>query len=167
MAEGSGTSASVESETEPTSDEPTPGPSLLATLRCPQPAAIARKRKVTVNPGPPRGKRRSAGRGNFDPKSITPAQRVREVPDEQLCVSAGKFFCQACREELSTKLSILKGHIKTKKHADGVKRREAKEIRRAAAERVFSLLANCFGDQQNNALQDYVETSIMLQYNKH
>ena len=73
MAEGSGTSASVESETEPTSDEPTPGPSLLATLRCPQPAAIARKRKVAVNPGPPRGKRRSAGRGNFDPKSVTPA----------------------------------------------------------------------------------------------
>ena len=60
--------------------------------------------------------------------SGTPAQGVREVPDEQLCVSAGKLFCQACREELSTKLSILKGHIKTKKHADGVKRREAKEI---------------------------------------
>ena len=84
---------------------------------------------MTVKPGPPRGKRRSAGRGNFDPKSVTPAQRVREVPDEQLCVSAGKLFCKACREELSTKLSILKGHIKTKKHADGVKRREAKEIR--------------------------------------
>ena len=36
----------------------------------------------------------------------------------------------------------------------------------AAAERVFSLLANSFGDQQLNALQDYIETSIMLQYNK-
>ena len=37
----------------------------------------------------------------------------------------------------------------------------------AAAERVFSLLANSFGDQQTNALQDYIETSIMIQYNKH
>ena len=37
----------------------------------------------------------------------------------------------------------------------------------AAAERVFSLLTNSFGDQQTNALQDYIETSIMLQYNKH
>ena len=36
----------------------------------------------------------------------------------------------------------------------------------AAAERIFSLLANSFGDQQTSALQDYIETSIMLQYNK-
>ena len=36
----------------------------------------------------------------------------------------------------------------------------------AAAERIFSLLANYFGDQQTNALQDYAEMSIMLQYNK-
>ncbi len=36
----------------------------------------------------------------------------------------------------------------------------------AAAERVFLLLANSFSDQQTNALQDYIETSIMLQYNK-
>ena len=36
----------------------------------------------------------------------------------------------------------------------------------AAAERVFSLLSSSFGDQQTNALQDYIETSVMLQYNK-
>ena len=36
----------------------------------------------------------------------------------------------------------------------------------AASERVFSLLNNSFGDQQENALQDYVESSLMLQYNK-
>ena len=36
----------------------------------------------------------------------------------------------------------------------------------AASERVFSLLKNSFGDQQDNALQDYVEASLMLQYNK-
>ena len=129
MAEGSVPSARDEgTSTVPTEDEATSAPSLLEKLRCPQPAAIARKRKVTVNP-PPRGKRRSAGRGNFDPKSVTPAQRVREFPNEQLSVSAGKLFCQACREEVSTKLSVLKGHVKTKKHADSVKRREAKEIR--------------------------------------
>ncbi len=37
----------------------------------------------------------------------------------------------------------------------------------AASERVFSLLNNSFGSQQNNCLQDYIETSLMLQYNKH
>ena len=37
----------------------------------------------------------------------------------------------------------------------------------AASERVFSLLNSSFGHQQNSALQDYIETSLMLQYNKH
>jgi len=36
----------------------------------------------------------------------------------------------------------------------------------AAAERVFSLLKNTFGDQQQNAQHDYVEAALMLQYNK-
>ena len=33
-----------------------------------------------------------------------------------------------------------------------------------AAERVFSLLSNYFGDQQQNCLEDYVEASLMFQY---
>lgn len=37
----------------------------------------------------------------------------------------------------------------------------------ATAERVFSLLKNSFGEQQDNALQDYIECSLMLQFNKH
>ena len=35
----------------------------------------------------------------------------------------------------------------------------------AASERVFSLLNNTFGKKQNNSLEDYVESCIMLQYN--
>ena len=35
----------------------------------------------------------------------------------------------------------------------------------AAAERVFSLLTNSFGANQDLALQDYIESSLMLQYN--
>ena len=37
----------------------------------------------------------------------------------------------------------------------------------AVAGRVFSLLKASFSDQQQLALNDYVETSIMFQYNKH
>ena len=37
----------------------------------------------------------------------------------------------------------------------------------AAAERVFSVLKNSFGEQQIHSLQDYIESSVMLQYNKH
>ena len=36
----------------------------------------------------------------------------------------------------------------------------------AAAERVFSLLQNSFNHRQDHSLQDYLESSLMLQYNK-
>ena len=37
----------------------------------------------------------------------------------------------------------------------------------AASECVFSLLTNSFGERQQSSLQDYIEASMMLQYNKH
>ena len=37
----------------------------------------------------------------------------------------------------------------------------------AVAERVFSLLKSSFGDLQDSSLQDYVEASLMLQFNDH
>ena len=36
----------------------------------------------------------------------------------------------------------------------------------AASEHIFSLLSNSFSSQQACALEDYIETSLMLQYNK-
>ena len=36
----------------------------------------------------------------------------------------------------------------------------------AAAERVFSIVKSSFGPQQDRSLQDYVQSSLMLQYNK-
>lgn len=36
----------------------------------------------------------------------------------------------------------------------------------AASERVFSILKASFGDQQDSILQDYIEASQILQYNK-
>ena len=35
----------------------------------------------------------------------------------------------------------------------------------ASVERVFSLLKNSFGPQQNLTLEDYIKTSLMFQYN--
>ena len=37
----------------------------------------------------------------------------------------------------------------------------------AALEQIFSLLNNSFSDEQERSLQDYIETSLMLQNNKH
>ena len=36
----------------------------------------------------------------------------------------------------------------------------------AAAERLFSVLNNSFGKKQLGSLEDYIETSVMLQFNK-
>ena len=36
----------------------------------------------------------------------------------------------------------------------------------AAAERVFSMLKDMFGDKQTSALSDMVQTALMLRYNK-
>ena len=36
----------------------------------------------------------------------------------------------------------------------------------AAVERVFSILKASFGHLQDNSLQEYIESSLMLQYNK-
>ena len=68
------------------------GPSLLEKLQCPKPSKLARKRKVQQNSSP-KGKRRACGHGTFDPKSVTPAQRVKEFPEESLCVLNKNFFC--------------------------------------------------------------------------
>lgn len=106
-------------------------PSLLDKLRAPQPSDLGRKRRIHTNP-PPAGKKRSVygtSAGKHDPKSVSPAQRVKEFPDEHLTVSAGKLFCSACRECLVIKRSVVANHVKSSKHAEAKKRRLQKEAR--------------------------------------
>ena len=98
---------------------------------------LTRKRKIHCNT-PPQGRQRSCGRGAAEPKSVTPAQRAKEFPDKDIAVSNGKLFGRACREELSTKWSVF-SHPQQ--------------------------LQISFGDRDGLALQDYIETALMLQYN--
>ena len=53
------------------------------------------------------------------PKSVMPSQRVGEFQGDMLTVSGGRLFCNACREELRTKRSVIVSHIKNVKHANG------------------------------------------------
>ena len=101
--------------------------SLLDKLKRPTPADIARRRKVKVNP-PPSNKRRCRGSTSSSPKSITPQQRVREF-GEPLTISNGYLFCRACREQISTKLSVIKNHLRSTKHSEGKERLKRKEAR--------------------------------------
>ena len=163
--------------------------SLLSRLRSPTASELSRPRKVHKNP-PPKRKKRSKGGGssNSSDPDIPPSKRVSEFPNELLTVSAGKLFYKACRELLSVKKSTNEDHVGCKKHIDSKQKVHQKEAREkdiaeaphwsgvaqkvfllqpssGAVERVFSLLNNSFSDQQQNTLEDYVEASIMLQYN--
>ena len=96
-------------------------PSLLDRLKCPKPSAFARKRKVKTNPpvGAKKSQRHSALSHTYTPKSISPAHRVKEFPDEGLTVSGSKLFCTACREEICLKATVIRLHVKPKKHISG------------------------------------------------
>ena len=101
--------------------------SVLSRLKAPRASDLARKRKVAANP--PKGKRSCRGATAAEPKNITSLQRVKEFPDEPLCVSNRKLFCNACREEMSLKMSSVRNHIRSTKHKEGCRRRKSKEAR--------------------------------------
>ena len=101
---------------------------LLSQLHRPTSSELSRKRVIDRNP--PKGKKRSKGPNRrCDPKSVSPGQRLRNprYASECLTVSMGKLFCQACREELSIKTSVLNNHIKSSKHISGKNRLQSKQ----------------------------------------
>lgn len=100
---------------------------LLDKLTSPTPSLLARK-QLRINP-PPAGKRRGYARGNSDPKLVTPSQCTKEYPGEELIISGGHLFCNACREELSLKASVVRSHVKSEKHVKGKKQLASKEAR--------------------------------------
>ena len=101
--------------------------SLATVLSYPQPSTLARKRKVQCNP--PTGVKRCRGQTVNDPKLISPFDRVKQYPDEYFEVSAGKFFCMACREEVSTKKSIINQHVKSTKHKLSKEKRKERAVK--------------------------------------
>ncbi len=92
--------------------------SFLSQLRAPTASDIMRKRKVRTNNPPRTGARRKTPKCSTDPKNFSASDRAKEFNNEMIVVSCGKLFCSACREELSLKLSIIKNHVQSSKHAD-------------------------------------------------
>ena len=107
-------------------------PSLLSKLKCPTASDLARKRRVASNP--PTGLKRSKGKTVADPKTVVPSERVKQYPEENLKVSHNNLFCDACREPLSLKKSVIELHtcIKSVKHKNGKARLASKEKRERA-----------------------------------
>ena len=101
--------------------------SLLDRLRSPPLSELSRKRKTPSNP--PKGLKRGKGTTASEPQSITAAARLREFPNQHLSVCLGKLLCDACREPLSLKKSVVALHLKSAKHTSGVERIESKHTR--------------------------------------
>ena len=79
-------------------------------------------------------------RGNSDPKNMSPRDRIEEFPGENLCLRGGKLFCNWCKEILSSKKSILKNHLASKKHAAGKEKLKVTKKRDHVRTCVFATL---------------------------
>lgn len=79
----------------------------------PTPAKISRERSLESTGG----KYKLTGKSNTTKVALH--DRCRQFPDEHFTVREGKLFCNACREILGTKKSVLQYHISSKKHQKG------------------------------------------------
>ena len=86
-------------------------------------ALISRERVPKSNTG------KCKERGNSDPKNMSPRDRIKAFPGENLCLRGGKPFYNGCKEILSSKKSILKNHLASKKHAAGKEKLEVAKKR--------------------------------------
>lgn len=112
----------------PSSSESSDVRKFLTNFRAPKQSLLTRKRAIRRNV-PSTRKRKTRPSCSTDPK-VPPNQRVKEFPKEHFTQSAGKLFCNACREEVSLKRSIIIKHIDSNKHKLGkeaLSKREARE----------------------------------------
>ena len=92
--------------------------SFVSYLRSPQLSDLVRKRKVKFHPLVGK-KLRKQTKTDSDPKSVSPALRVRELPEQSLTVSSCKLFCSAYHVELGLKAITIHLHIKSQRHQNG------------------------------------------------
>ena len=71
-------------------------------------ANIARDRRLSANAN------KYKSRGATDVKKISLRDRVSQFANEQLCVKGNVVFCNACKEVVSSKKSILVNHCSSK-----------------------------------------------------
>ena len=65
---------------------------LLDRLKSPTLSDLARKQKLGSNPAnPPKGMKRGKGAVSHEPQSVTPSQRMREFPSENLSMLSGNY----------------------------------------------------------------------------
>ena len=89
----------------------------------PPPAKIARERWSDSN------KNKYKSRGASDVKNICLRDRVNQFPNQHLCVRGNAIFCNACKEVISSKKSIVVSHCSSKKHESGKAQLQKSKLR--------------------------------------
>ena len=116
----------------------------------------------------------------FSPSKANELKPTTRDVDELQCFSFDSSLLEGLKAELATYLARCddvstetpicdwwRNHeSEIPKWAEACKRILLCQPPSAAAERVFSLLNNSFSDRQSHSLEDYTETSVMLQCNR-
>ena len=71
---------------------------------------------------------------------MSPLDGIEEFTGENVCPRGGKLFCNGCKEILSSKKSILKNHLASKKHAAGKEKLKVTKKRDHVRTCVFAML---------------------------
>ena len=103
-----------------------------------EPATIARDRSLQT-----RGK--YSRRGTCDMTKVPLQDRMNRFPNQHLIVRGTKIFCDACKEIVSSKKSILKSHCESRKHASAKEKLKKSKLREQNA--FLDLFALFFKEQ--------------------
>ena len=89
------------------------------------------------------------------------------TPGIQSCSLLFTTLCPVLTDEISSELTILECNSSSvPKWSETAQNVFVLQPSSGGAERVFSVLNNSFWKRQLRTLEDYVEASVMLQYNK-
>ena len=109
---------------------------MTGTFSGPGRAEITRQRTVRSTGG------KYGKRGKSDAKNLSLHDRVAQFPNENLTTRESKLFCSACKERVSTKKSILRNHINSKKHNTGKGKLSKSKLRERSIIEVFQASEN-------------------------
>ena len=101
-----------------------PGPNvnlqLQGSWRRPEPAEIGRYRSLQNTKG------KYNIRGTSDTKNVLLHDHINRFPDQFLIIRGRKIFCDACKEILSSKKSVIKLHCASQKHVRSKEKSKSK-----------------------------------------
>ena len=96
---------------------------LQGSQRSPEPAEIARDRFLQKRKG------KYNIRGTSDTNNASLHDRINQFPDQLPIVRGTKIFCDACKEILSSKKSVIKLHCASQKHVRSKERSKKSKLK--------------------------------------